>query len=109
MTGSLRPTWVERCCSWSGALTFYVAFCAIMLTGCKQRADEADCDGAYTHMVSLKTKGEPAIVRKLRSEELEPQRLAFLEACVNITSKRVIECWKRSKDQTEMKACRDER
>ena len=64
----------------------------LVAPGCTRTADEATCDKLYTHIIALKTVGEPEIVRKVEADKLESERFDFLESCVGKYNRKLTTC-----------------
>ncbi|MGC6417003.1 MAG: hypothetical protein ACON3Z_07785 [Bradymonadia bacterium] len=74
-----------------GKLIWGLLVCGF-LVGCNSRADESTCDKVYSHIIALKTAGEPEIVQRVQADKLESERFDFLDACVGKFSRKLTDC-----------------
>ena len=80
----------------------------LSISGCTRTADEATCDKLYTHIIALKTAGEPEIVRKVEADKLEYQRFDFLESCVGKYNRKLTKCSLGSDTLRKLELCTNE-
>ena len=80
----------------------------VLTSGCTRTADEATCDKLYTHIIALKTAGEPEIVRKVEADKLESQRFDFLESCVGKYNRTLTSCSLGSDTLRKLELCTHE-
>ena len=76
-------------CTWGLAS---LGVLSLLAPGCTRTADEAACDKLYTHIIALKTAGEPEIVRKVGADKLESERFDFLKSCVGKYNRKLTTC-----------------
>ena len=86
----------------------FVPLIILLASGCNQFADEAACDRVYSHMVTLKSLGEPVIVQRVNADRAEGERFPFLEACVRKFTIKLTQCLLASANLTSMKKCNRE-
>ena len=79
------------------------------ISGCAEKATEAQCDRAYDHLLDVRTAGEPEILKKIRQTKLDKQRPIFLKECVGRAPRAVIECWLAAQTTEAMRACESAR
>ncbi|MEE2755048.1 MAG: hypothetical protein VYA30_00250 [Myxococcota bacterium] len=85
-----------------------IVLMGLLSTSCTRTADEATCDKLYTHIIALKTVGEPEIVRKVEADKLESQRFDFLESCVGKYNRKLTACSLSSDSLRKLEQCTHE-
>ena len=81
-------------------------FLLSMLPNCTDRATEEDCDRAFDHMQKIKTQGQPKIVKVVMIDDLELERLPFLETCVDKANPAEVRCLLDARTEAELTRCR---